>query len=177
MIVQNTEFEKIIAKKDVRYYLNDAHLNVEKSRIEMTDGCALVMLSVELHKDDVSGPVTVEVIKAARKVSKIRKNKDKLEIICHNDRLEVPYGPTFTRPPCESNFPDCDRIVEKDEFYDSKIYLNPEYLLLIAKALQGNAKGKGIVIRFNADDPTGSFKIETNGNTEGQTAILMGMRF
>ena len=124
------KIEKVICKDVNRLNIQHAHLDVEKKRLVATDGKRMVVLGVTPEEHDVSGPVSADAIKAARKAKSG-------EIVCSNSSLAVANGPMFTRE-TGVQFPDVDRAVptfNEGSTGTVTIALNAKYLAEIAEAL------------------------------------------
>jgi len=100
-------------KNDVRYYLAGTHINVDKSRLESTNGHAMVTVSVtffERHSDDTN--VIVKLPKKAPAKARTVFIADGLA------RFHDKNGEMFESVPLEiieANFVDCERVLIKPE--------------------------------------------------------------
>jgi DNA polymerase III sliding clamp (beta) subunit (PCNA family) len=160
----------IIAKKDIRAYLNAAHLDVAGSRLVATDGHKLVCVPVTIEEGDTSGPVTAEAIKAAIKAA----GRHCDAAIACNGSLAVQNGPSFPRPDPDDigKFPGFERIIPKEG--TAQIGINAEYLAAIQKA--AGTKGIGLQFTLHADgsiDATSAVRVHCGA---GVIAVVMPMR-
>ena len=163
-----TMIEKCVSKKDVRYYLNDCHLDVENKRLVATDGHKAVFLPVTVSESDTSGPVTSEAIIAARKLAK---GKGVCEIGC-NGSLELSNGASFPRPDHGTSYPEMDRILPQIDT-DIRVSLNAQYLLDIAKAISDGKFATNVTLHIPADT---NCAIRISGNIPEAKAVLMPVR-
>src|SRR3972149_4290860 len=126
MKTPNSKIENTVAKKDVRYYLNDAWLDVEKKRLVSTNGHICAIVPVEVDDGDTTGPVSVEVLKQARKFKSTH--------IKANGSYTLDNNATFERTGMDIKYPDVDRIVPNKEVYTVEIGLDATLLLRLAES-------------------------------------------
>src|SRR3990172_5585006 len=123
MKTPNSKIENGVAKKDMRYYLNDAWLDVEKKRIVSTNGHICAIVPIEMDDGDTTGPVSVEVLKQARKFKSTH--------IKANGSYTLDNNATFERPGMDSKYPDVDRVVPNKETDTVEIVLDATLLLML----------------------------------------------
>ena len=150
------------------------HLDVEGKRLLSTDGSTLSIIPCEVEPGDVSGPIPVDVIKAARKA----KHPDGVVILCGKDLKIPPDGPTFPRPDVGA-FPDVDRVVPRHKAGDPdtfEVAFNPSLLLAVAKAIGG---GEGVRVVFGTKNYKGAWAADplllSNGARPGVIGVCMPM--
>lgn len=119
-----------------RDHLCHVELDVAGKRMIATDGHRLVVVACEPDADDVSGPVTEDALKAARKLA----GRSQGDAFLHANGTLVTYGgPTFPRPSRETPFPTVDRVVPKGMNEGDKgthtFRVNARYIAEIAKAM------------------------------------------
>lgn len=148
---------ELVASKDkTRPVLSKVHLNVEKSRVEVTDSYILAVFPVELDEGDTSGPIPVDALKASRKMALDHgRNKFDSKIKC-NSKVEVfvedsePFnGPYYTTDRDENDytFPQCDCLFPEN-VAPFEIGLNIGLLTRLAKSMGTET----IRLRFTADN-------------------------
>ena len=143
-----SKIEACVSVKDCRTYLNYLNLNVERNRVEATNGHFAAIIPVEVEDGDVSGPVSVEAIKAARKLS----GRNGEPHILANGSLALPNGQTFPRVTNDDigRYPDIDRIMPNEPDRAPDICINADYLAKLAQALgSGNL---GNIVKIWIDD-------------------------
>ncbi len=152
----------------VRAYLSAAHLDVDKKRLSVTNGNILAVIPVDLSEGDTSGPVTTEVIKAARAT-----RSERVEITC-NGGLGVD-GKTFERPDL-GKFPDIDRVIPDGE-PEFSVGLNARLLFELAEALTVSNKANPPIVKLDFYDLTGKGAIRvTAGKNPDAIGVLMPCR-
>lgn len=109
MRIPSTKIEAAAATRDVRAYINQPWLDVERQRIVATDGHILAIVPIETDEGDASGPIPTEAIKAARKM--YRHTPDAMGVFKANGAIAFPNGYTIPRPDGIGEFPDVDRLV------------------------------------------------------------------
>ena len=126
------------SKGSYRPVLTQAHLDVETSRLMATNGHILAVVPVDVEPGDVSGPVSIDAIKAARKTDK---RCEQYEIKC-NGSLELSDGQSFPREGEFPQYPDVDSVSRQvDKPADFTINLNAELLYKLAQAIGADKKG------------------------------------
>lgn len=138
--------EKCISSDITRLHLASAHLDVEKKRLVATDGHCMAIVPIETDDHDVTGPVSADALKAARKAAKTN-NGD--AVIVANGAQVVPNGPTYARPDLMGcKFPPYEQVIPEyrtgaDGTYT--ITFNVDLLAKVADAI-GTAKNGIITI-------------------------------
>lgn len=167
-----TQIEKSAAKKDIRENLNYVYLDRDNDRLLATDGHILAVVPAQCADDDVSGYVSVDAIKAARKANKHDAT------IKANGSLAVVNGPTFDRPDPGLPFPDIDRVIP-EVTGDPDIALNAKLLLQLAEAIS-DTPNRIVHLRFarnSAGDICGSSAVHvTSGNNPDNFGVIMPVR-
>jgi len=154
------KLEKIASVKDVRPYLRDPHLDVENKCLVATDGHKLVKIPVEVHADDTSGPVPLDVIKDARK-----RKLESAEIVCNGDATLIDSGSGLPLAHYEridnGQFPDYERVLIDDSKEPVvSIRLNAQYVLELAQALAaGGGRGKEPIVRLDIFDGSSPVRV------------------
>jgi hypothetical protein len=136
MIFDKTHQVDAIVSKDItRIHLTQAHLDIERKRLEATNGHMAVSTPVEIEPGDVSGPVSVDALQAARKAA----GRAPTASIHCNGSLAIPSGPTFPRPDLQGmKFPPLPAVIPAVKPGDPgtfTINFNVEYLHRLAKAI------------------------------------------
>lgn len=168
MKLPNTEIEMAIASRDIRDYLNHAHLDVEKKLLIASDGNILAVVPVEVDEEDTTGPVTVDAIKAARKAAG---KKADATIIANGEQRIPAAGLTMDRPDV-GGYPNVDRILSANRPLGPSICLNPALLWDVARAVMpANAKHQAIRI-FLPETSQQAMRVESFGDT-GATGVIM----
>ena len=182
MIFDKThQVDAIVSKDTARIALCQAHLDVERKRLEAVDGHMAVSTPVEIEPGDVSGPVSVDALKAARKAA----GKGATASIHCNGSLAVPSGPTFPRPDLQGiKFPSLPAVVPTIKPGDPgtfTINFNVEYLHRLAKAI-GTDGAISLTVELDKDDD-GNPIIKENlnplvvtGSNPAVQAVLMPCR-
>jgi len=162
--------------KDRRFYLNNAHLDVDKARILSADGSALVCIPVELSAGDLAGPISADALKAARKAPTVDRD---LEILARDSLIAG--GITFPRASADYKYPDVDRLIPR--LTQADIAIDARLLLVIQNAL--GASGVSLQFAKNPDgtiDPHAAILVKpiytgsTIGGNPNALGALMPMR-
>lgn len=182
MQIPSTKVEAAAATKDVRAYINQPWLDVERKRIVATDGSIMAIVPIETGDEDVTGPIPTEAIKAARKM--YRDTGDAPDLIKANGAIVFPNGYTIPRPEGIGTFPDVDRVVPKvaaDAQPDVSIDARLLARLQEAIADQG-AKYHGVSLYFQRDqdgriDATAPILVKPGTRCDsGAIGVLMPLR-
>jgi hypothetical protein len=174
-IRKNSKPEKCIATEPFRHHINNAFLDVDKSRLVATNGHMLACVPVEIEEGDATGFVSSDALKQARKGLKTR---DTLATIACNGSLRT-QGVTFERPPWRAAieyepakledgsanpkahetkpgvpFPPYEQVMVEYSATDPdvvRVGLNAKYLLELAQALGANPAFPGVELRIKRE--------------------------
>lgn len=151
------KLEAAVAKKDVRYYLNDAHYSAEHRQLVATDGNILAVIPIEdASGKDVTGSVPVQAIKDARKLASDGKSVLHLE----SDKTATLSNAAEYPRDCDSKFPDYRRVIPKSRSYEIELWINPDLLKNLADAIIPKGHDRYLKLRIN---PTNGQVIESIG--------------
>jgi len=160
------KIEGVCSNDESRLVLNNVHLNVEKKRLEASDGKMAVMIGVEPEDGDTSGLVSVDVFKAARKA----KSGVKL-----NGNATLDNSATMPRATAEGIFPDVGAVIPG--FYKPElthtVCLDAEKLLALAHTLndpKGRCSG---AVRLWVNSKDGCIVVKGWFNTDRDIGLLM----
>lgn len=174
-IDKDHKIELCASHDECRPHLLHPQLDVENKRLMATDGHRLVILPVELDDGDVSGPVSREAIKAARKGPLAKSKAGGVIAINANGSLAIEQGPTFPRPDNES-FPPVDKVVPNGKNHTVVVGLNARYLWEIAQAL-GTVNVRIEIAPAEAGKPMlDPIVVTTNGDRDAGVGVLMPVR-
>lgn len=143
--------EKVTSDEPARYALHHVHLDVERKSLCATNGKALVSIPVEPEEGDVSGLLSVDAVKAARKIA----GKRGEPCIKANGAAVLDDGSSHPRP--EGMFPDVSTFLKGAPAWGVQLTIDPTLLLALAKAMGG--EGHNVTLRFQVHRPE-------NGNGE-----------
>jgi hypothetical protein len=143
-ISKTAKIELIICKDETRPHLTSAYLDTETSSLVATDGGRLVQVPVELEDGDVSGLITPDALKEARKQA-----GNSASSIAANGALRFANGGQMPRPQEDvvGKFPPYKGIIASDAG-DTKVALNAAWLWDICQALGGTRKDAHVVLTF-----------------------------
>lgn len=125
--------EKVASKDKNRRVLNHPYLDMRtpgQSLIVATDGKAMVILKTQVSSDDTSGPISIDAIKAARKI--------KSDTFTANGAHVLPNGMLIPRPTQEAGheYPNWRQLLpSSDRKPIASIVINPQLLIKVAEAL------------------------------------------
>jgi hypothetical protein len=147
--------ELIASKDQSRPVLTYVHLDVENSRVVVTDSYMLAVFPVDLDEGDTTGPIPLDALKASRKPpnkyadSRILVNGDARVVQVAADGVAGEPYLTVPRHTGEYQFPDVDRLIpDDDKLATFEIAFNAELLAKLAKGM-----GTDVVkFRFVADE-------------------------
>ena len=162
-----SKIEQAVPKKDMRFYLQSAWLDVANRRLLASDGHICAIVPVEIEDGDTTGPVSVEVLKQARKA--------KSSSIKANDALVLDNGTSYPRPEGVEQgvkYPDVDKIIPTST-PAVIIGLNAALLLKLAEAINDSGL-YGTNVKLHISGPTDAIKV--TGNMENAIGIIMPIR-
>ena len=153
-------------KHEVRYYLKNAWLDVEKKRLIATDGHICAIVPAELEEGDITGPITSEALKNAR-ASKSKSIEAKGSLVLDNS-ASYPREPGI-------KYPDVDRIRPTEEF-KIVISLDAALLLRLAEAINDPEKNyrKSQVVTLHISGPEST--VQVTGNNPDAVGMIMPIR-
>jgi hypothetical protein len=163
-----------------RQSLTSAYLNVGAKMLEATNGHLGVRLPVTVEPGDVSGYVTDDAIKAARKAA----GKGSEASIHANGSLAVPNGPTFPRPDY-GRFPDLASVMPAYKAGDAgtvTVHFSPSLLADLCKAIGATTRTGMIGFTFKLPETEGRYKgrcldpIVISTSESSAQAVLMPAR-
>ena len=169
------EIELAASKDECRQVITNVQLDKKNNCLIATDGKILAIVPVETDIDDISGPVSPEAFKNARKgvSKKQREDNAEINIACKQKELKV-YGKndvtTMQRPNMNLNYPNYKQIIPRNEA-TIKIIFNPEYLLRIAKAI-----GSSESVTLEIVDELSPITVYPNQKGNDAFGILMPLR-
>jgi hypothetical protein len=170
MKLPNTEMA--IASREIRDYLNHAHLDVEKKLLIASDGKILAVVPVEVDEEDTTGPVTVDAIKAARKAARKAAGKKADATIIANGEQRIPAaGLTMDRPDV-GGYPNVDRILSGVRPLGPSICLNPAQLWDVARAVMPSNTKHYAIRLFLPETSQQAMRVESLSDT-GATGVIM----
>ena len=162
--------KKVCAKKgDARYFIQNPHLDAEKSILWATNGHIAARIPVETSETDVSGSISLEAITYAATIAAAGKT---IPEIAANGSLDI--GETsFTRP--DGKFPDAEKIYQENLVRETKAIISIDAKLLhdLAAALSKKGKAGGVTLEIGGEGD--AVLVISNDNSEAR-GILMPMR-
>ena len=162
--------KKVCAKKgDARYFIQNPHLDAEKSILWATNGHIAARIPVETLETDVSGSISLESITYAATIASAGKT---IPEIAANGSLDI--GETsFTRP--EGKFPNAEKIYQEAVSKEPqiKISFNAGLLHDLAAALSNKGKADGVTLHING--PEEAILVISSDNPKS-TGIIMPLR-
>ena len=161
------KIEDAVDVNNHRSFLRHLYFDAEAKTLTTSDGHLVVVIPVELDDGDTSGFVSVEAIKAARKV----KGSDPT-ILLKND-VQVVGQIRFPRPDpkIEGEFPSFKHFMKLGDESTATITFNAALLLKIQRAFGTN----GVTLTFNAEDSTSQIRVSSITG-KSLVAVLMPMR-
>lgn len=172
----NHQVELACDPKDVREYITQPYLDVDKGELASTNGRILSVVKVVVDDTDKSGYVPTEAIKAARKCA-TGKQSERVLLIDADDELTIKNGQTFKRPEL-GTYPDYKKVLDGCKDNDHyRVSLDAKYLMDLAKALNTHGDTR-VVLSFSAD-PNSSIRVEPAGSplAKDNVGVLMPCRF
>ena len=121
--------ELCVSKDSHRAGITSVYLDVKGKRLIATDGRTLTIAPCEVEPEDVSGLISVEVLKAARKFNK---HLPGLKALAKT--LVLGDGASFPRP--EGEFPQVDQVIPNASAGDVdtfEVAFDPSLMLAVAK--------------------------------------------
>lgn len=177
--------QQVKAKKDVRYYLNGIHIDLERGRIEATNGHRL--LSYKYENVDTIHTAKYILNSSMKAPAKCATVKIEIDISDHADFskdikitfIDAKANEITSHYPemiNDATFPSCDRIFEsitdKNLSERHTIAFNPLYLADVAKTLKRGPKGFTVIeCKFYGTD-----KISVNFGVDDLDFVLMTAR-
>jgi len=137
------KIEAIASNDQTRHVITAPFLEVEngKGNLIATNGQGLVIVPVELSKNDVSGHVSIQALKASRKEKNLEPSLE-----CLEETIDLQDGSSFPRIVL-GEFPNWRRVIPDQEGKTlRRVALNAEMLFAIASAMGT----KGVVLEFDA---------------------------
>ena len=128
---KNCKIEALADSDGGRFMLSHVWLDVEGARLIASDGKALVIVPVEVEEGDVTGPIPVEVIKAAK--AQTKGPKDAAVILSCGEADLIGLGVKWPRP-AKGEYPNFERVIPKDKAV-IRFGVNVAYLRDLAGAL------------------------------------------
>lgn len=139
--------ELCVSADATRPHLRYVELDVARQRMCATDGHMLAIVPCVPDEHDVSGPLTADALKAARKASKGLPP----ELTANGAQAIPATGVTFPRPTRDERapFPPVDQVMPSGDRSSARVALNPAYLLKLAQAI---GAGECVELRFALDN-------------------------
>jgi DNA polymerase III sliding clamp (beta) subunit (PCNA family) len=176
---RNLKPELCASRDETREHLTVLHLNVERRELAATDGHRMVVVPIEPEQGDVTGPITVAALAAARK----HDPKNAHVRVFANGKLETGWngnGPTFKRPQ-GLKFPPYTKFLEPPAAeYHFTLGINARYLTQAAAAL--GTEDITLTVYFDApEDPSSKVglygvTVRDNSLTPSGVCIVMPMK-
>lgn len=164
IIDKKYQIEQAASDDFTRPHLHHMSFDAAKGTITATTGQMLAVVPVETEEGDVSGAVTIEALKAARKA------KASLGL---NGSQHIAGGASFPRP-TDINFPPYEYVIPSFAGVETvSISFDPALLMALAKAIGCGGKKLGVTLTFNAKEPLAPIRIDHDGEAFG---VLMPMR-
>lgn len=161
MKMPNRKIEKCVSKNDARYYLENPYLDTESSVIVSTNGHIMAVCPVELDKEDTSGSISTESLKAALKACTERTIKNKTANIKANGSLVLDNGQVFPRIELTQKWVDYKRVIPDASKAEIVIGLDAKLLKDLADAIcePGNSQ-----IRLKITDHNTAIYVDSKGS-------------
>jgi DNA polymerase III sliding clamp (beta) subunit (PCNA family) len=179
MKMPKCKIELCHGKRDTRWVINEAYLDVDNERVLATNGHMAAVIPVKVTDADMSGPISDEALKMAR--NGVRKSATKVDIDASSpSSLVLLNGVTLPRAALgELRFPDIDKVTPPRTAM--RISFNPAYLTALAHALPGAEHGITLYFQGSDDwlDPHGAIRVEpynADAKNNGAYGILMPLR-
>ena len=171
MKMHNSAIEKAAGVKDVRHYLTQPYLDVERGAILATNGQILAVVPVDLDEDDTSGHVSIDAIKAARKQAP-GSRADKVLSIKANGGLLLQDGQSYPRGDL-GKYPDIDRVIPDKDKAEHVFSIDATLLKNLAEAIcePGNSQ-----VTLYLNDSNGGIYVEPNQDDSKAHGVIMPCR-
>lgn len=169
------KIELVASSDSTRSHLCHPFLDVDAKVLVATDGHRLIKHPVEVDPADVSGYISADALKVARKLNRA---DAQLVIRATSDALELLDGTIMPRPTSKNSFPPYDRVIPNYDNRDTiTVALDAKYLMELCQALGGNAKdGTAVSLTFplptDGDAMLDPFVVDRSAGSEA-VAILM----
>ena len=169
-INKHSKIESVCSDDKSRPSIQNAWLDAEKGRIIATNGKIMAIVEITTDEGDVTGPITPDAIKAARKEAR----RSELSIQA-NGSLVLPSGVSLPRPSVGEEFgqvppfPNCDAVWPSDANpIVFQVGLDAELLLKLALALSKDGEAK-VRLKFTSSDEV----IQVTGTNRLAKGLLM----
>jgi len=139
------KIEAIASNDQTRHVITAPFLEVEndKGNLIATNGQGLVVVPVELSKNDVSGHVSIQALKASRKEKNLEPSLE-----CLEKTIALQDGSSLPRIDL-GEFPNWRQVIPNQEGKTlQRVALNAEMLFAIASAMGT----KGVILEFDASN-------------------------
>jgi len=174
-----SQIEKTASKDQAGYVLLDAYLNVDDKTLVTSNGRILAVVPCEIEDGDTSGSVSVEAIKASRKMFK---RQEKLSVKA-NSKLVVTDGVSSTTLEREDkgNYPNYKQVVPNfDKQVTYKVSLNAALLLDLAQSLGDKIVNLELTVDKDGPDKgqcLSAIKVTSSANgVDGAYGVIMPVR-
>ena len=159
MIYPDTKIESLCNPNDSRVSLRVPHLDVNRSRMVSTNGGAMALVPVHVEENDVSGPVPVDAIKAARSIAD-KHGTCKLTL---HGAATADNGATYARDMENPFFENYDRVVRDPGTADPDLSFDVDLLIKLVDALKDRkSKSKIIALYFDRDPGTNAINFNSS---------------
>ncbi len=169
--------EKVVSKDKERPQLANPYLDVAAESVVATDGHRLVVVPVEIMHGDVSGYLSGDMLKVARK-----KNRKSVEADIRDRKEIVPFDIEWPCPAEGCTFPDWQKVLPSFKPGDPgtvTIGVNARLLKGIADAL-GSEGEVALSFRLDSvnveDAPESQILVRSTFAREGELGVLMPIR-
>lgn len=136
MRLDKTIKPEVFASQDAtRPHLTHVHFNATLGELAATDGHRMIVAPVGNTELDDSGPVTIDAIKAARKLA--GRARDTTPEIHANGSLSLADGSAFARPPehADTKFPPYQRVMAVSGTPRASVGVSAKYLASVFAAV------------------------------------------
>ena len=173
----DTKIEVLCSPHDSRRALHYPHLDAAHSRIVSTNGCAIALIPVHVEENDVSGPIPIDAIKAARSLAD-KQGACKLTL---SGAATADNGATYARG--DDTLFEYDRVIRDPGNADPDLCFDVDLLIKLVDALKDRkSKSKIVALYFgrnpanDAIDFTGSISVRVRNHPD-RLGVIMPCRW
>ena len=167
--------ELAVSTDDGREFIASAYLDTERRELAATNGHVLVVLPVTLDDGDTTGRVSVEALKAARKLA----TRGAPVEVQANGALQLTNGASYPRPDTCGEFPNYREVMPDYSARKTVTFgVNASYLWQVAQAI-GCTKGDAnvmITIPVPSDDGDMLDPIKVERTGDDSVGVVMPCR-
>ena len=173
MKLPDTEIEKACATKDNRAYLNQPWLDAANKKLIATDGAVIAIHTIEVDKNDTTGPITIEAIKTARKLK-----YDYHGILMATPNSLCVTGDVFARPKGVGVMPKYEQVIPEEFTTPPQgkphLIINADQLLRLAKTLNKKGALQRVCLWFPTKKDAA---IYVKGSSESGFGLIMPLKY